>query len=147
MLTKEKVAEVVREMISAWNAGDIDAVAKIDVDAVGFGFRTAPWRDRNTAGVDGHRQGYKTFLDGLESWHTEIEELHTSLEDDVGLAWGVHTEHFRVKGREPEKALVRFTMALKRNAETWRVILFHRDIQQFDEQGMYLMEHTKVPQD
>jgi ketosteroid isomerase-like protein len=143
-ITKEEVAEAVRDFYAVWKAGDMKAAARIDANAIGFGFRTAAWRDLSTRGGEAYLQMLEQFLDQMDYYRLDLEELHTSAEGDIGLAGGVHTEDFKVKGRPPERARVRFSLVLKKGAAGWQVLLFHRDIQPFDEEGRYPTTLTEV---
>jgi len=145
--TEDEVAEAVRAWFSAWNSWDIKAIVKLDGNAVGFGYRSAPWRDASALGEEAYRQILKQMMDRGEYSNMDLEELHTSVEGDVGLAWGIQMDDFKAKGQSPEKARVRFTMVLKKSAEGWSILLYHRDIQPFDEQGRYLREHTMLSHD
>ena len=146
-ITKDEVAKAVRSWYSAWNSGDLKAVTKFDAHAVGFGWRSAPWRDASAIGEEAYLQAITQLLEGSEYGTLVLDELHASVEGDIGLAWGVHTEDFKLKGQSPEKAHVRFTMVLKKSRGNWGLLLFHRDIQSFDEKGRYLREHTKISQE
>ena len=55
---------------------------------------------------------------------------------------GVFTEDFQEKGRPPEYARVRFSSTLSKEARGWQVLMFHRDIQPFEEDGTYPRELT-----
>ncbi len=142
-ITKEEVAEGVRGWFSACKAGDMKTVAEMEANAIGFGFRTAAWRDQTHRG-EPYLQILERYFDNFDYFRIELEGLHTSTEGDIGLAWGVHVEEFKVKGRPPERARVRFSLVLKKGAAGWQVLLFHRDIQPFDEKGLYLTELTEV---
>ena len=80
----------------------------------------------------------RTFLASVEYYRVTAYEVHTAVDGDLGLAWGFFTEEFHVRGRVPEKVGVRFTTALKREAGTWRQLLFHRDAQPFGDDGSYI---------
>jgi ketosteroid isomerase-like protein len=149
--TREDVAEEVRRRYTAFNSGpdapaNLDAILRVYPDeAIGFGYRTAAVRDLAARGADGHRRAIKQFLDSMEYYHLKFQELHTSVEGDIGLAWGVFVEDFKTKNRPPETAHVRFTLTLKKERGRWSSLLMHRDIQPFDEQGRYLTQFTRVP--
>ena len=63
---------------------------------------------------------------------------------DVGCAWGRHVEEFQEKGRPPERARVRRTKVLMKGAHGWQVLLYHRDIQFFGDDGRYPRSLTIV---
>ena len=56
----------------------------MEANAVGFGFSAAAWRD------SGREEAYLRFLDQVDYFRYDLEELSTSAEGDIGLAWGVH---------------------------------------------------------
>jgi ketosteroid isomerase-like protein len=74
----------------------------------------------------------------MKYYRISIDELQTDVSGDVGLAWGVHKEEFQVKGRRAEKVRIRFTMTFRYVGQRWRTLLYHRDIQQFHEDGTYI---------
>lgn len=80
----------------------------------------------------------RSFLASLEYDRPTLDELHTAVDGDIGLAWGSYTEDFKVRGRAPEKVRARFTLTLKHDTSGWRPLLYHRDIQPFDEKGGYI---------
>jgi hypothetical protein len=94
---------------------------------VGYGFRTFQ-----------ARKGIPDSIPNMEYWRVTLEELHTSVVEDIGLAWGVHTEEFKVNGAPPETVRVRFTYTLRWDGQRWENLLYHRDAQVFDGNGMYL---------
>ena len=71
-----------------------------------------------------------------------VEELNIRVEGDLGLVWGFFVEDFKVKDRKPECVKGRFSMTLRYYEDkSWRILMGHRDIQKFDEQGMYIREY------
>ena len=56
---------------------------------------------------------------------------------EIGLAWGVYIEAFQEQGHPPERARVRFSKVLTKGPHGWQVVLYHRDIQPFTEDGRY----------
>ena len=89
---------------------------------VGFGFRTFAVRT-----------GIPDSVPSMDYWRVTLDELHTSVVSDIGLAWGVHREEFRVRGGSPGTALVRFTYTLRWDGQRWENLLYHRDAQAFGE--------------
>jgi hypothetical protein len=145
--TKEDVAEEMRRRFTVFDSRNLDAIMQNSHEGVGFGYssaapRSAPW---GSADPGDEAAAIKRFLDSTEYYHTKFQELHTSVEGDIGLAWGIFVEDFKVRGQPPEMARVRFTQVLKKEGVRWRPILFHRDIQPFDKQGRYLKQFTRVP--
>jgi hypothetical protein len=81
----------------------------------------------------------------MEYYRIRLDELHTSVDGDIGLVWGVHTEEFQIRGRTPEAIRVRFTNALRWDGQTWRNLLMHRDAQVFDASGRYIPRPSEAP--
>jgi hypothetical protein len=63
---------------------------------------------------------------------------------EVGLAWGVYLEQFQEQGHPPERARVRFSKVLTKGPRGWQVLLYHRDIQPFTDDGRYPRSLTVV---
>ena len=143
-ITKEEVAEAVRDWCAANNARDVEHVAAMDVPGIGFGYRTADCRDLRAVGEAGYARLLQQFFDRLASYRLDLEELHTAVADDVGLAWGFYVEEFQEKGLPPERARVRFSQVLRRGENGWKILFFHRDIQPFDPDGRYPRSLTAV---
>ena len=43
-----------------------------------------------------------------------------------------------MRGRDPEKVRVRFSLTMKKSQDGWDVLIGHRDIQRFDAEGRYI---------
>ena len=56
----------------------------------------------------------------------------------------VSLEAFQERGHPPERARVRFSKVLTRGPHGWQVLLYHRDIQPFTEDGRYPRTLTAV---
>ena len=56
----------------------------------------------------------------------------------------MYIEEFQEKGRPPERARVRFSKVLTKGARGWQVLLYHRDIQPFNDDGSYPRALTVV---
>jgi ketosteroid isomerase-like protein len=80
----------------------------------------------------------------MDAYRLEPEELQTAVIGEVGLAWGVYLEQFQERGRPPERAQVRFSKVLTKGARGWQVLLYHRDIQPFTDEGRYPRALTVV---
>ena len=64
---------------------------------------------------------------------------YTRVVGDTGFAWGVYIEETEAPGQPRERARVRFSKALQRDTEgNWHILLVHRDVQPFDDAGVYL---------
>jgi|GEM_PF-2446691 len=135
----ESLEPHVRSLYAAWSSRDGTEVARLDPSAPGFGFRV---RDaRALRSPPEYDESLKTFFATLDNYRLSVDELRTDVIGDIGLAWGVHTEEFQVKGQPPEKVLVRFTMTFKYEDSSWRTLLYHRDIQPFGDDGRYIPQH------
>jgi hypothetical protein len=80
----------------------------------------------------------KVFFAGFEYYRVTFNEVQTDVDGNIGLAWGFYAEEFKRKAQDLEKVRVRFTITFKYQKGRWRTLLYHRDIQQFDDQGRYL---------
>lgn len=133
---RESLEQHVRNLYAAWSARDRTEVARLDPSAPGFGYRVRDARAlRSPLEYD---ESLKTFFATLDNYRLSIDELQTDMIGGIGLAWGVYTEEFQVKGRPPEKVRVRFTMTFKYEDSSWRTLLYHRDIQPFGDDGRYI---------
>lgn len=148
-VTKEEVAQAMRDYMDAINgryrstAGE-NGLRAFETGCHGFGYRTAAARDFS----DIREAAYATISDrwrgGLDRYQVELETFDTAVVGEVGLAFGWYVEEFQHKGQPPERARVRFSQSMVRDAEGWHVIHFHRDIQPFDENGQYPRSLTRV---
>ncbi|SRR6266511_668255 len=143
-ITKEDVAEAVRGWCAAFHTRDMQTIIAMEARAVGFGFRTLDWRDLAARGEGGYWQSLEQFFGRMDDYRLELEDLQTSVTGEIGLAWGVYIEEFQEKGRPPEGARVRFSKVLTKGAMAWQALLFHRDIQPFNEEGRYPTALTVV---
>ena len=114
----------------SWKSGETmpDEVrqvwSQLGSGGVGYGFRTFQ-----------ARAGIPDSVPSMEYWHVTLDELHTSLVEGVGLAWGIHTEEFKATGEAPQTVRVRFTNTLRWNGQQWENLLYHRDAQVFGDGG------------
>ena len=126
-----------RADISAWSSKDATRIVELEgPGGVGFGYRTTAARTFGTR--EEYLASIQQFFAAMERYRITQEEIHTAVDGDIGLAWGFFTEDFQIRGRAPEKVRVRFTVAIKREAGGWRQLVFHRDVQPFDEKGAYI---------
>ncbi|MBI4906615.1 MAG: nuclear transport factor 2 family protein [Acidobacteria bacterium] len=132
--TPAMVETHMKAWFAAWASLNPEAIVKVDPPANGFGFRSPAVRSAGTP-MPEYSKKIKSFLGLMDYFRIELNELHTAVEGDVGLAWGFHTEDYKLKGQAPRKVRVRFTVTLKYERNGWRTLLYHRDIQQFDERG------------
>jgi ketosteroid isomerase-like protein len=143
-ITKEEVAEATRAYIAAWRTGDVQTIIAMEAQVVGFGFRAWARRDTAAFGEGDYLRTLEWFFGPMDDYRVELEDLQTSITGDIGLAWGVYIEEFQEKGCPPERARVRFSHVLTKGARGWRLLLYHRDIQPFNEEGFYPKALTVV---
>jgi ketosteroid isomerase-like protein len=134
-LTREMVETHVKEAIAAYDSNDVERIVKADPAAIGFGYRVLGARPSDASIWS---NGLKAFIAGADYYRIQLDEMHTDVDGNIGLAWGFFTEDFKLKDRSPEKVRVRFTYTYKYDQGTWRTLLYHRDIQKFDERGRYV---------
>lgn len=105
-------------------------------NGVGFGFRTFAARQPSTdAATD---QSISLFATAMDYYRITLDEIQTKVDGDIGLAWGVHTEVFKIKGQPAESIRVRFTNTLRWDGRAWKNLLYHRDAQPFQANGRYV---------
>ena len=144
-MTKEEVAEAAREWCEAFNTGDIPTIIAMEGQAGGFGYRALAQRDHAALGEGTYwQQRLEQFFGRMEYFHCKLEDLQTSVTGDIGVAWGLLIEEFQEKGRPPERVRIRLSLVLTKGARGWQVLLYHRDIQPFDEDGSYPRALTVV---
>jgi hypothetical protein len=110
-----------------------------DGDERQWGSRHRPWawRDHVARGEAQDRQALERFFGQKVSYRLEPEDFQTSVEGALGLAWSVFLEAWQDHGHPPEQARVRFSKVLTKSPHGWQVLLYHRDIQPFTEDGWY----------
>jgi ketosteroid isomerase-like protein len=143
-ITKEDVAEAVRAWCRAWHTHDIEAICAMEARAVGFGFRALAARDHAARPAGHQAQFLKQFFGQKVYYRLEPENFQTSVEGELGLAWGVYLEAWQDTGQAPEQARVRFSKVLTKGGRGWQVLLYHRDIQPFADDGRYPHDLTVV---
>lgn len=127
--SRADVERYVRASLAAWNTGEPERITRADSGGTGFGYRSREPRaerpqERRVSQV-------RAFLEALDYFRITIDQIQTSVDGDVGLAWGFFTEEFQRKGGTPQKVSVRFTETLRRDGQGWRRLLYHRDAQAF----------------
>jgi hypothetical protein len=140
--TPAEVEKLIRDAHELWNTGDPAKFPDIGFGGNGFGFRNRASRppiDKKT-----ELEFAQKFYEMIEYYHSALDEIHTAVDGNIGMAWGFYTESFQMKGQNPEVAHVRFTLTLKKDEQGWRMLLYHRDIQQFDEKGNYIRSPKQV---
>ena len=146
-ITKEEVAEAVRAWCHAWHTRDIETLLVMEAPSFGFGFRPFTPRDHVIAGEAGRRESLERFFGRMDAYSLVPEDVETAVVGEVGLAWGTFLETWQDTGQPPEQALVRFSKVLTRGAQGWQVLLYHRDIQPFADDGRYHKALTVVSSD
>jgi hypothetical protein len=137
--TAADVEHLVRAENDIWNTNDPVRIAESEFSGLGgfgFGFRSRDLRtpiDRKSA-----LAMLKGFFSTIIYYRGTLDEVHTAVDGDIGLAWGFWTESFQVRGRKPEAVKVRFTATYKHDSKGWQTLLYHRDVQPFDERGQYI---------
>ena len=102
-ITKEEVAEAVREWCRAWDTHDVITILAMEAQASGFGFRPFARRDQAAVGERGYSQMLERFFSEMEYFHLRLEDLQTSVIGDVGCAWGGTLKSFRRRGAHPNE--------------------------------------------
>lgn len=136
-ITEDEVAQAVRDWADITTTRDFGLLWSMEAGAIGFGYRTLTARRRQAFDEATFVKMNEQIFDNFESYRLDLETLQTAVAGDLGLAWGWYTENFREKGHPPERARVRFSMAMSKDESGWKVITFHRDIQPFDPSGAY----------
>ena len=143
-IAKEEVAEAVRAWCHAWHTRDIETLLAMEAMAFGFGFRPFTPRDHVAKGQAGQRERLERFFGRMDSYSLVPEDFETSVTGDLGMAWGTFIEKWQDKGQPPEQARVRFSNMFIKAAQCWQVLLYHRDIQPFTDEGRYPKTLTVV---
>ena len=102
----------------------------------GYGFRTS--QARGDTSESNSNEASQSLVASMEYWRVTLEELHTSVVGEVGLAWGVYTEEFKAQGQSADTVRVRFTNTLRWDGRKWANLLYNRDAQSFGEDGKFL---------
>ena len=130
-----------RTSLAAWSAGDIEAILSGST-RLGFGYRRLAPRGTSESDVEWSRDQLIRFFESLEYYRARVDEIHTAVHGDVVVVWGLFTEDFKHRGRDPEVYRVRFSSAMFREeGNQLRTVLNHRDIQTFDKRGRYLPQY------
>jgi hypothetical protein len=124
--------------LDLWSEGDVDALTTQGGSIAGFGYRTRDPRGADGSPTSWSRENLTQFFNSLEYYDLELNELHAEEYGDVVVTWGFFTEDFQHIGRAPERYIVRFSSTMiRRDDGTLTTVLNHRDIQPFDERGIY----------
>jgi ketosteroid isomerase-like protein len=140
-MTNDEVTEAVRAWLNAYDTHDVDALLVMEARSFGFGFRSFAARGEGRAG---RRELLERFFDHVDYYRAVPEDFESAVVGDLGMAWGVFVEEFQEKGQPPERARVRFSTVLTKAVQGWQVLLYHRDIQAFTEEGHYPKSLTAI---
>lgn len=137
----------VRLAFEAWNANDVEKIVRTEslIGGTGFGYRTRAVRLPSPADSDpaAAAASVKGFFAVFDYFRVKLDEVHTAIDGDIGIAWGYYTEDFQPKGGEPQLVRARFSGTWRREGDRWRQLLYHRDAAPFDDRGRYIS--TKAP--
>jgi len=142
-IQNEEIAEVFRKEKIAWDSKDIEGIVNA-IGRFGFGYRTSAWRDFSVTTKEKMKLALENFYKDLEYLRRSDTKLNTWSEGDIGLAWGFSIEECKHRGQPPERVRTRFTQVYIKEGEEWRMLVSHKDIQPFDEEGNYLKEFTRI---
>ena len=126
----------------AFNNKDIEKIVSLGF-AGGFGFRNQAPRHLKEFTPEHIRERLKIWFDTIEYYKITPEEINIVLDgSDIGLAYGFFIEEVKHKGQPPEKIRVRFSETYRKGKDgKWRQLMGHRDIQRFQENGLYIREN------
>lgn len=114
-----------------------------NANAVGFGFRNAALREHSLMNEKDTLALMNAFINQMEHYHLEIQDMHITVDGDFGFALGTFIEDFQTKGKPPEKYLVRSSTVYKKENGVIKVRYSHRDVQPFDEVGNYIPRYSE----
>ncbi|MGI9621657.1 MAG: YybH family protein [Acidimicrobiales bacterium] len=140
-LTEDEVRQQMEREFAAWNSGAVETIAANRYGfAAGYGLRTQIPRGDDARYSDAALLArVRQFHESMEYYDVAAESIEVAVHGDTGVSWGVYTEDFQVRGRPPEKLRVRFTQTFqKRRDGNLITLLAHRDIQPFDDDGIYI---------
>ena len=135
-LTPAEVERRTRAVFEIWNTLDATRITELYTGGHGFGYRTRAARPPHSSKVE-YRRGLEMWLATLEYYRIAIEEIHTTAEGNIGVAWGLYREEFQTRGHAPEVMHNRFSEVTKRDETGWHTLFYHRDATPFDGKGIY----------
>ena len=144
-ITKEDVADAVRQWCTAWHTRDIPTILAMEAQAGGYGFRplgqARPCRAQRGRRPADPRAVFRP--DGLVPVGAgrAADLRHRGGRPRLG---DIHRD-IPGAGTPPERARVRFSKVLTRGPQGWQVRLYHRDIQPFADDGRYPRALTVMP--
>jgi hypothetical protein len=125
-----------REVFEIRNSLDPIKIADSYSGGFGFGYRTRDARPPYPS-KEAYLEATRSWLASIVHYRTEIDEIHTGVDGDMGIAWGLYHEEFQTRGGEPEIVRGRFSEVMKRDGSTWSTLFYHRDATPFDSRGVY----------
>ena len=140
-LTEDEVRARMEREFAAWDRGDVETIAANRYGfAPGYGLRTQVPRGTDSRYSDAVLLArVQKFHASMEYYNVQAETIEVAVHGDTGVAWGVYTEDFQVKGRPAERLRVRYTQTFRKTDDGELVtILAHRDVQNFDADGRYI---------
>jgi ketosteroid isomerase-like protein len=140
---KQELRSHIEYEFEAWNNKDFDKIVSMGY-AVGFGFRSREPRKKDV-NPESIRTDLKTWFDTIEYYKITPEEINILIDgSDIGLVYGFYIDEIKHKGQTPEKYRVRFSETYRKGKDgKWHMLLYHRDIQHFQENGLYIRENQE----
>jgi ketosteroid isomerase-like protein len=136
-LTPAEVEERIRAEFEIWKTLDPGSIADLYAGGVGFGYRNREARPAAPT-KEAYRDALRSWLGQFEHYSLVIEQVETTVDGEIGLAWGSYREEFTLRGGEPEVIRIRFSQVVRRDPSGWRTLLYQRDAQPFDNAGRYV---------
>ena len=138
---EEELRSHITYEFEAWSNKDFDKIVLMGY-AVGFGFRSHAPRPK-VVNPESIRTDLKTWFDTIEYYKITPEEINILIDgNDIGLVYGFYIDEIKHKGQTPEKNRVRFSVTYRKGKDgKWHTLLYHRDIQRFQENGLYIREN------
>jgi ketosteroid isomerase-like protein len=136
-LTSAEVEAQIRAVFETWKTLDPRSIADLYSGGVGFGYRTREARPPYET-KEAYLEALQSWLGRFEHYTITVEQIETTVDGDIGLAWGFYKEEFALRGREPEVIRGRFSEVVRRDPSGWRTLLYHRDTQPFDSADRYI---------
>ena len=138
MIQDEEIAHLWRKEKKAWDDMDIDGIVETIRDSQGFGIRGRDWRYTSYHSEEHMRTAFPAWLNKMEYLiHTDYG-LNTWSDGEIGIAWGFYTEEFKHVGEAPETVRIKFTSTYKRVDDSWKLIMSHKDMQDFNPDGSFV---------
>ncbi|NKB32434.1 MAG: hypothetical protein GKR91_04985 [Pseudomonadales bacterium] len=139
-VSTEEVKTAIDDWYSAFDSPAIDRLVESNFGFEnGYGFRAI--NPPIQLSESDRRTLWNTFFDSMEYYNIAIEDIEIETIGNVGVAWGYHSEKFRMKSGEEESLRVRFSFTvLKSDTGQTKIVLGHRDVQEFNAEGRYVRQ-------